>query len=213
MGPVGYHGYGCLCFDAHPEWSHVLDDQWKVVHSWRCSFRILCSAGTTIYVGTEQADGMVAYPPEKHVVRYTIDGQQLPPLNHVHMKKPKHVKAMYSQQLGKNVVFVSDWNANKLFLFLDDKLCWEWQPEEFCKVGPVAISETTGYLYAVVVTDDGYEGLAYDPVRGSHGLVMKYPTIIKMFNLEGLLSRYKYGSGRTICNWSTEPVYGFVGQY
>ena len=175
-GPVGHHGYGCLCFDAHPDWIHVLDDQWEVVHSWRCSFRILCSAGTTIYGVTDQFGGLVTYPPEKHVVRYTIDGQQLPPLNHVHMKKPKHVKAMYSQQLGKNVVFVSDWNANKLFLFLDDKLCWQWQSEEFCKVGPVAMSKITGRLYAVI-TDYGDDDYDDDELNSS---------TIKMLDLNGM---------------------------
>ena len=144
-GPVGHHEYYCVCFDAHPDWIHVLDDQWQVVHSWHCSLRILY-------------------------------GQQLPPLNHDHMKKPKYVKAMYSQQLGKNVVFVSDWNANKLFLFLDDELCWEWQPERFCKVGPVAMSKITGHLYAVI-TD--YEDDYYDDDE------LNFSTI-KMFDLKGV---------------------------
>ena len=175
-GPVGHHGYGCLCLDAHPVWIHVLDDQWKVVHSWRCSFRILCSAGTTIYGVTDQFGELVTYPQEKHVVRYTINGQQLAPLNHDHMRKPKHVKAMHSQQLGKNLVVVSDWNANKLFLFLDDELCWEWQPERFCKVGPVAMSKITGHLYAVI-TD--YEDDYYDDDE------LNFSTI-KMFDLKGV---------------------------
>ena len=82
---------------------------------------------------------------------------------------------MYNQQLGKNVVLVSDWNVNKLFLFLEEELCWERQPEEICKVGPVAMSEITGRLYAVI-TDYGDDDYDDDELNSS---------TIKMFDLNG----------------------------
>ena len=220
---AGAHQPGCGCYKAPPGFIHVLNRNLRQLHRWVGEFPVLAATNGVIYCGTgQEADGHGTLLQDfiimtdflvGDILRLTVDGHLLAPIRHPSMQKPCNLKASYNQTIDKTLVFVSDSCANKLFLFLDDKLCWEWQPEEFCKVGPVAISETTGYLYAVVVTDDGYEGIAYNPVRGSYGSVMKYPNFIKMFNLEGLLCHYKCGSGRTICNWSTEPVYyGFVGQ-
>ena len=67
------------------------------------------------------------------------------------MLQPEHLKAGYIPELKKQVLLVSDPTANKLFLYLDEEYCWQWQPDDSsCQVGAVALSIATGHVYAVV---------------------------------------------------------------
>lgn len=128
-------------------WVYVLDNEWNVEYSWNCSCDVLAVANGVIYgISTRTSDNQ----PRNDVRRFRMHGDEMTPISHCNMKEPQYVKAMHCQSLEKTLVLVSDPTANRLLLFLDDELCWEWQPVGFCHIGPVAISETRGNLYAVV---------------------------------------------------------------
>lgn len=137
---------------AAPDWLYVLDNEWNVINSWKCSCNVLAATNGIIYgIPTRcpfkfHSDNQ----PSNHLRRFHVGGKELPLISHSNMKDPRYVKVMHHQSLDKTLLFVSDPSANRLFLFLDDELCWEWQPVGLCQVGPVAISEASGNLYAVV---------------------------------------------------------------
>ena len=155
-GPAGCHESSCGCFGSEPDWIHVLDCDWSVVHSWQCNCVILDLANGIIYCKTKSHETLlqefVNEMPTKFVARFNLNGGKLSPLHHLAMKEPYNLKASYSSILRKTVLLVSDLKVNKLFLFLEDDFCWEWQPAESCNVGPIAISESTGHLFAVVLS-------------------------------------------------------------
>lgn len=165
--PVGRHAISCRCYRSYPDELYVLDDNWDVVNRWPLSSRVLAGVNDIIYcIDYHSSDafqeGIVGRKPKHYVKRYTVQGQQLTPIHHETMEEPRHLKTMYSSDICKTVLLISDVGANKVFLFLDDELCWEWKPNGLSyRVGPVAIGETTGHLYAVVRTKREND---YDPV-------------------------------------------------
>ena len=107
------------------------------------------------------------------MLKYSSDGQLISQIQHPNMLQPEHLKAGYIPELKKQLLLVSDPTANKLFLFLDDEYCWQWQPDDSSyKVGSVALSVSTGHVYAVV-TDD-VEGYSWIQMLNLQGLYLSF---------------------------------------
>ena len=125
---AGAHQPECGCYKAPPGFIHVLNRNLRQLHRWVGEFPVLAATNGVIYCGTgQEADGHGTLLQDfiimtdflvGDILRLTVDGHLLAPIRHPSMQKPCNLKASYNQTIDKTLVFVSDSDANKLFLFL-----------------------------------------------------------------------------------------------
>ena len=160
-----YNYCTCLDRDRNPYYAVVISQQQGNSTQWVCNCLTLTASDDIIYGIDNPAQSM------NQVLRYKLNGTSLPSIAHENMKEPRFIKA--ADFSSGRLLVVSDSSRNKVFLFLNEQLCWEWKPQPSCKVGPVAFDQdqlSRGYIYVVSSDEEDVACITILGTRGNHNV-------------------------------------------